>query len=199
MNNLKKKSLISISILFALIVAVDQITKLIIINNYREGEGTPVISDVFEILHIHNSGSAWGMLSGKTLFLTLFSVILIGALVYVLIHIIGDRYYRILTILITCILGGAVGNMIDRIRLGYVTDFLYFKLIDFPVFNVADIFVTVPVILLIIFMIFKYHGDDFDVLLGDKIRNEDGTYTEKEKKKKKKGDNPETEETGDEK
>jgi len=200
MNNLKKKSLISILILFTLIVAADQITKLIIINSFGVGEGTPVISGVFEILHIHNSGSAWGMLSGKTLFLTLFSVILIGALIYVLIHIIGNRYYRILTILITCILGGAVGNMIDRIRLGYVTDFLYFKLIDFPVFNVADIFVTVPVILLIIFMIFKYHGDDFDVLLGDKIRNEDGTYTEKEKKKKKKkGDNPETEETGDEK
>ena len=188
MNESKKRSIIILSVIFVLIVAFDQITKLIIINNYEVGEGTPVISGVFEILHIHNTGSAWGMLSGKTWFLTIFSFVLIAALVYVLYHIIGERYYRLLSVLIICILGGAIGNMIDRIRLGYVTDFLYFKLIDFPVFNVADIFVTVPVILLILVMIFKYHGDDLDVLLGDKIRNADGTYTEKKKKKKKKAE-----------
>ncbi|MBR6171724.1 MAG: signal peptidase II [Eubacterium sp.] len=184
MTTEKKKSILWMLIGCILIIAADQLTKQLIIHHYAEGEGTPLIEGVFELHHIHNSGSAFGMLSGKTFFLTLFSLLLIGAIIYVLIHILGDPRYRILRIIFTCILGGALGNMIDRIRLGYVTDFLYFKLIDFPVFNVADIFVTLPVILLIILLIFKFRGDDLDVLLGDKIHNPDGTYTEKEKGKK---------------
>lgn len=69
--------------------------------------------------------------------------------------------------------------MIDRIRLGYVIDFLYIKLIDFPIFNVADIFVTFSMAILLILVIFKYNTDDFDVMLGDKLLAEDGTYIPK--------------------
>ena len=85
------------------------------------------------------------------------------------------------------IVGGAIGNLIDRVRLGHVTDFLYAKVINFPIFNVADIFVTLPVILLVILMIFYYTGDDFDVVIGEKVLLEDGTY--KDKKEKKSQDN----------
>ena len=63
------------------------------------------------------------------------------------------------------IAGGAIGNSIDRMRLGYVIDFFYFKLIDFPVFNVADIFVTVSVVLLIFFILFFYKEEDLDKIL----------------------------------
>ena len=60
------------------------------------------------------------------------------------------------------ILSGAVGNFIDRVRFQYVIDFFYFKLIDFPVFNVADCYVTVGFILLLILILFKYKEDDFE-------------------------------------
>ncbi len=183
MQGEKKKSIILCCVLVILIIALDQGTKQLIIHNYALGEGTPVIKDVFEILHINNTGSAWGMLSGKTWLLTVFSVVMVGLLLYVLKNVLTDRHYLPIRIIISCVLGGAIGNMIDRIRLGYVTDFLYIKLINFPVFNVADIFVTIPVILLIIFMIFKYRSDDFDVILGDKIRQDDGSYIEKKKRK----------------
>lgn len=185
MNEHRKNAILNLGILIVFIILFDQVTKQVVIHNIGLNESKPLIKDVFELYHINNSGSAWGMMSGKTIFLTALSIILSGAVVYVLIHLLNDPYYRALRFCLGCILGGAVGNLIDRIRLGYVTDFLYFKLINFPVFNVADIFVTVPIILMVLLLIFKYKGDDLDVALGDKIRLADGTYQSKKKKKDK--------------
>ena len=85
-----------------------------------------------------------------------------------------DKKYLPISIACVFILGGALGNLIDRVRLGYVVDFLYFKLIDFPVFNVADIYVTVSVIVLILLMIFKYRSnEDIEFILGDKKKKEE--------------------------
>ena len=173
------------------IILIDQITKLIIVNNLELNESIPWIKDVFEIRYIQNTGMAWGMFSNRTWLLALISVILMAGLIYVYRNLMGSRYYAPLRILVISIIGGAAGNLIDRIRLNYVVDFLYFKLIDFPVFNVADIFVTVSVILLVILMIFKYKGRDLDVMLGDKLRLEDGTYIEKKSQKKSDKDNDE--------
>ena len=175
----RKISLINISLVVIFVVLFDQITKMLVVRNMGLNDSKPLIEDVFELHYIQNTGSAWGMFSGKTLILTIVSLLLMGGLVYVLWNLSSDRYYRLLRLFISMIMGGAIGNMIDRIRLGYVVDFLYFKLINFPVFNVADIFVTVPIILVIIFVIVRYHGDDFDVMLGDKVRLGDKLYMEK--------------------
>ena len=175
----RKNALINILVVVLFVILSDQITKLIIVRNMGLNDSKPLIQDVFELHYIQNTGSAWGMFSGKTLILTIVSLLLMGGLVYVLWNLSSDRYYRLLRLFISMIMGGAIGNMIDRIRLGYVVDFLYFKLINFPVFNVADIFVTVPIILVIIFVIVRYHGDDFDVMLGDKVRLGDKLYMEK--------------------
>ena len=184
-DNHKKYALINVIVTIIFVILFDQVTKLIVIRNLGLGESKPIIKDVFEFHHIHNTGSAWGLFSGKTWALAVVSVILSAALCYVIVNLLHSPYYRFLRFLFACILGGAIGNMIDRFRLGYVTDFLYFKLINFPVFNVADIFVTVPIILLVILFIFKYRGNDFDVLLGEKLRMPDGTYVEKKELKKK--------------
>lgn len=173
----KKYFILTLGVL--LIVLFDQLTKIIVVNNLALGESKPVIEGVFEFQYLENTGMAWGMLSNQTWLLAIFSIVLMAGLIYVYHNIIGSRYYLPLRILIGCIIGGAIGNLIDRIRLGYVVDFLYFKLINFPIFNVADIFVTVSVILILILLIFKYKWKDLDVLLGDKIRLEDGSYVEK--------------------
>ena len=184
-ENHKKYALINVIVTVLFVILFDQVTKLIVIRNLPLGDSKPIIKDVFEFHHIHNTGSAWGMFSGKTWALAIVSVILSAALCYVIYNLLHSPYYRFMRFLFACILGGAIGNMIDRFRLGYVTDFLYFKLINFPVFNVADIFVTVPIILLVLLFIFKYRGNDFDVLLGEKLRMPDGTYVEKKELKKK--------------
>ena len=73
-------------------------------------------------------------------------------------------HYFALEFLLVLIASGAVGNMIDRVSLGYVVDFFYFKLIDFPIFNVADIYVSVSCVLLAILLIFFYKDQDFAFL-----------------------------------
>ncbi len=192
-DHMRRKSYMLMVFGILLAVFTDQLTKCLVVRSMEVGDSIPLIKDVFEIHYIQNSGMAWGMFSGRTSILAILSVIMVLALLYVYHNIIDGRYYRPLRVLIIFIIGGAVGNLIDRFMLGYVVDFLYFKLINFPVFNVADIYVTMGVILLVLLMLIKYKGKDLDVLLGDGIRLEDGSY--KEKKRKKKGAAAEVEAT----
>ena len=83
------------------------------------------------------------------------------------------RYWPIRLIAV-CILAGAWGNMIDRLRLGYVVDFFYFKLIDFPIFNVADIYVSVGTAVLAVLVIFYYKEEDLDRMLKKKQKTVEG-------------------------
>ena len=114
--------------------------------------------------YLRNSGAAWGMLSGRINLFLVFTVIVMLIVTYVIINLPATRKYMPLLITCTLLVSGAVGNFIDRVRFGYVRDFIYFKLINFPVFNVADCYVTVSVALLIILILFVYKEDDFGFL-----------------------------------
>ena len=103
-------------------------------------------------------------LSGKINLFLVFTVIVMLIVTYVIINLPATRKYIPLLITCTLLVSGAVGNFIDRVRFGYVRDFIYFKLINFPVFNVADCYVTVSVALLIILILFVYKEDDFGFL-----------------------------------
>ena len=109
-------------------------------------------------------GAAWGMLSGKINLFLIFTVIVVLLVTYVIINLPVTKKYVPLLITCTLLVSGAAGNFIDRVRFGYVRDFIYFKLINFPVFNVADCYVTVSVVLLIILILFVYKEDDFNFL-----------------------------------
>ena len=89
------------------------------------------------------------------------AVIFLGVIIYVLLKTPENKKYNSLHILLTMIAGGAIGNMIDRLRLDYVVDFIYFVLINFPIFNVADIYVTVATVILVIQVLFIYKDNDF--------------------------------------
>ena len=91
------------------------------------------------------------------------SIVLI-AICYILFKVPETKKYNILHILLVLIASGAIGNMIDRIRLEYVVDFFYFVLINFPIFNVADIYVSVACVLLAIVMLFVYKEEDLDFI-----------------------------------
>ncbi|SCW37664.1 lipoprotein signal peptidase [Eubacterium ruminantium] len=164
-----------------ILIALDQITKLLITENYKVGEGKSVIKDVFEFQHIRNKGSAWGMFDKTPAVPITIAVIMIGLIIYVYINLLKYKRYRSLRICVVFLLSGAVGNIIDRIRLGSVTDFLYFKLIDFPVFNVADIYVTLSIVVIIFLLIFRYGMKDIDVILGGSVIDKDGKIIEKAK------------------
>ena len=93
---------------------------------------------------------------------------MLTVIVYMLIKIPRNKHYFALEFLLVLVASGAVGNLIDRISLGYVVDFFYFKLIDFPIFNVADIYVSVSCIFLAVLLIFFYKEQDFQFISKNK-------------------------------
>lgn len=156
-------------IIIGLLTALDQLTKFIITGNFSLYETKPVIEDVFAITYIQNTGVAWGMFKGKrVIFLVLtFIALLFAFRIYYNVH--DKKKYIPIRICLILLISGALGNMLDRIRLGYVVDFFSFELINFPVFNVADIMVVVSIFLLFFLLLFKYSNEEFDEIMRLKI------------------------------
>lgn len=138
----------------ALIVAVDYVTKFLCVRYLQPIGKVPIIEGVFNLRFAENTGAAFSMLSGQRTVLIALPLIAVAVMIYVL----ATRRIssKVGSWGITLILAGAVGNLIDRIFRGAVVDMFDFELINFPVFNVADIAVTVGAIFFFIFAIFIY-------------------------------------------
>lgn len=164
-KNLIAGSFLPAIISFLILVCLDQLTKYLIDRNMDLYASIPVIKNIFEIHYIRNSGAAWGMFANKQIlfFICTLFVMIIGCLLFIRCARIGK--YKDIQILLVLILSGAVGNFIDRLRFQYVIDFLYFKWIDFPVFNLADCYVTIGFFLMILVLLFKYKEEDLEILL----------------------------------
>lgn len=153
-----------------LLVVLDQFTKVLALQNLKGQEPITIIPDVFQLLYVENRGAAFGILQNKQWVFLIITAIVLAALIWVLPRMSRERHFLPLRLCLCFIGAGAVGNMIDRIFRGYVVDFFYFKLIDFPVFNVADIYVTTSAIVLIFLIVFLYKEEDFDRLFSKKGR-----------------------------
>lgn len=148
-------------IMLIILILIDQLSKLFITTNFFLGEEREVIKNIFSIEYIRNTGAAWGMFPNGTIFFIIFSLIVCIGLLVLFNKTPKEKKYNYLSMVIIILVSGAVGNLIDRCFRKYVVDFFYFKLIDFPVFNVADIYVTVAAIMLILLIMFYYKEDDF--------------------------------------
>ena len=154
-----------------LLVVLDQFTKVLALQNLKGQEPITIIPDVFQLLYVENRGAAFGILQNKQWVFLIITAIVLAALIWALPRMSRERHFLPLRLCLCFIGAGAVGNMIDRIFRGYVVDFFYFKLIDFPVFNVADIYVTTSAIVLIFLIVFLYKEEDFDRLFSKKGRS----------------------------
>jgi signal peptidase II len=144
-----------LSVALPSILVLDQIIKAVVERTVPLYGSIPVIPGFFSITNIRNTGAAFGLFGGNaTIFRTLFfTAVTVGALVLILVIFKKIRENRILLPLsLVMIMAGAVGNLVDRIRLGYVTDFLdfYWRAYHWPAFNIADSAITVGVLLLFI-------------------------------------------------
>lgn len=151
-------------IYFILLVAIDQLTKYWASTTLKDKEPLSIISGVLKLQYHENTGAVWGILQGKTGFLTVLTVILVIILIFIYFKIPSTKRHLPLQIIWVFILSGAVGNLIDRISLNYVVDFVYIELIDFPIFNLADNYLTLSCVLLLILGIFYYKEDDFEFI-----------------------------------
>lgn len=135
------------------IVGIDQLTKWLTVINLEEYETVPVWRNVFHFTFYKNDGAAFGILDGpnqRWIFMTFSTLAIIGICVYLFAFRPKSRY---LQITLAMMVGGGIGNMIDRVLLGYVIDFIDVRLIHFAIFNVADSFITVSAFMLMGYLI----------------------------------------------
>lgn len=155
---------IKAAVLFCILVAADLFTKALAVQALQDGRHVELIHGVLEFYYIQNRGAAFGIFQNGTVILSFISLIALIALIVLYVRMPSSRKYLPLRIVLICIAAGAAGNLIDRVLLHYVRDFIYFSLIDFPVFNVADIYVTCSVFILAYLILFHYKEEDLDFL-----------------------------------
>ena len=163
--NLKKKLCLLLDILgIIVLVALDQFTKFPVVIHLKDKPAYIIINGILELNYLENRGAAFGMLQNQKVFFIFVAVVILGVIGYVLFKTPDAKKYRILHLLLSLIAAGAIGNMIDRVRFDYVVDFIYFVLINFPIFNVADIYVTISTIALVILLLFVYKENDLNFI-----------------------------------
>lgn len=162
MNKVKRCIIGILSVI--LLVAFDQYTKYLAVINLKDKAPYILIDGVLQFNYLENTGAAWGILSGKKILFVIVTSIILVFLIYLFVKMPQDKKFNPLKVLTVILIAGAIGNLIDRISLNYVVDFIYFNLINFPIFNVADCYVTVSVILIVLLYSFKYNDDDFKFL-----------------------------------
>ena len=141
-----KKALPFISVV--LLVAFDQLTKYWAVTGLKSA--IPLIPGVFELHYVENQGAAFGILQNQQWLFVVFTIVMVAFLLILYRRIPKEKGYGWIRLSAILIISGAIGNFIDRVAQQYVVDFLYFKLIDFPVFNVADCYVVVGAFLFIL-------------------------------------------------
>lgn len=146
-----------------LLILLDQGTKLWALGSLKPIHSMTVVEGFLDLTFVENRGVAFGMLSGQRWFILLLTVVIVGALVYFYRTLPRKKAYLPLRAALLLVLSGAVGNIIDRLLRGYVVDFFEFTFFDWPVFNVADIYVVVGVLLMVFLILFVMKDEDLDL------------------------------------
>ncbi|MBQ8625208.1 MAG: signal peptidase II [Agathobacter sp.] len=194
MGTKSKKTICISAILVVVLVALDQITKQLAVTFLKGKDAFPIIKDVFELKYLENQSAAFGMdpisllhkifsfeafndnpelfLNVKMIFFIILTIAILAFFCFMFIKIPDEKRFKFMDYILIFFSAGAIGNFIDRVSLNYVVDFFYFKLIDFPIFNVADIYVTCSAFFLLFLGIFYYKDEDLDKIFPPKSKED---------------------------
>ncbi|MCR5278835.1 MAG: signal peptidase II [Lachnospiraceae bacterium] len=151
-------------ILLILCIVADRISKYYAITKLKDHPAVSAFNGLLEFRYTENPGAAFSVLEGQTSFFILIFIVVLFTGIYYIIKSPGRIKYIHSHICIAFILGGAIGNIADRILYSAVIDFIYFISFDFPIFNVADVFLTVGTVGLVLALVFYYKEDDLNFL-----------------------------------
>lgn len=190
MKQKSKKQILTGFSLTALLIVLDQITKYIAVLFLKDQPAIPIIKDIFELKYLENTSAAFGLdpisilhklfefnvftnnpvlyLNARMGFFYVITLCVTVFLIYIYTKIPNSKRYIYMDAVLIFFIAGAIGNLIDRISNKYVIDFLYFKLINFPIFNVADIYVTCAAFAMILLGLFYYKDEDIDLIFPSK-------------------------------
>jgi len=135
-----------------LIVGLDQFFKKLAVENLSNIETMPLIDGFFHLSYVENRGAAFGILDEKAMLLSVFTIVILLAVIGFIVT--GKMKNKFLLWAMALVLGGGIGNLIDRLSKGYVVDYLDLRVINFAVFNFADCCVVIGAILIILYMFF---------------------------------------------
>lgn len=166
MNKSKKSKKIYIvdAIIAIVLLVIDQYTKYLTIDRLKGNPAYVLIDGVLELQYLENRGSAFGILQNQKAFILFIGVIFMAVIVYVLMKLPAQKKFYAVHVLLAAIIAGGVGNMIDRVRYDYVVDFISFVLINYPIFNFADICIVLGTIGLFVEFVFVLKEEDFAFL-----------------------------------
>lgn len=140
--------------IFLFTILLDQLSKFLMTSNFAPGEGFCVIKGILDFTYIRNEGAAFGMLQGARWFFIVLTVVVFAVLIIYLIK--AKPTSHLEKTALALLAGGALGNFIDRVILGFVRDFIEVKFIDFPIFNVADCFVCIGTGLYVLYTLLEF-------------------------------------------
>ena len=163
---MSKKALSAVSgfLVMVLLVLGDQYVNYLAFTRLRGQAPFVVIPDVFELEYLENTGAAFGLFQNARWVFMIGTVLVIAAVLVVYYLLPMEKKYRPLRVIAVFLCAGAAGNMIDRVFRGYVIDMFSFSLIDFPIFNLADVYVVLSMAAFLYFFLFRYKESDFDFL-----------------------------------
>lgn len=162
-KNNKFLLLIDLLLIF-LLLAFDQYTKHLAIVKLKDQNAFVLWKDVLELRYLENRGSAFGLLMNQKFFILFVGFIFMAVILFFLFKLPKTRKYYVVHVALSAVVAGGLGNMIDRLRFDYVVDFIFFVLINFPIFNVADCYIVVFTILLFFLFLFYYKESDLEFL-----------------------------------
>lgn len=147
-----------------LLVGLDQLTKYLAVIHLKDLDGIDILTGIFRLEYLENHGAAFGILQDQRIPLLIVTGLIFLVLAGIYYKLPQQAKYLPIQVVLILLLSGALGNMTDRITHRYVIDFFYFNLIDFPIFNVADCYVVIGVIVAILLLFFFYQEEDFHFL-----------------------------------
>lgn len=143
-----------IIVFIGILIGLDQYTKYIAVQNLKPIGTMSLIENIFSFTFVENRGAAFGIFQGKTIFLLIITISIVVGILYFYFKLPKTKVYNFVRFSLILIISGAIGNLIDRVKQGYVVDFLNATFIDFPVFNLADIYVVVGAAFMAVLVIF---------------------------------------------
>lgn len=164
MSTKKRNSCILYVASVCILLALDQFTKYLASAYLKNGNSVIILKGVFQLQYLENKGAAFGLLQGQKLWFVMITFLMLALMSLVYLRAPMEKKYRWIRVILSLLTAGAIGNLVDRLRLEYVVDFFYFELINFPIFNVADIYVTVGMGLLLVLVFFYYKDEELEVL-----------------------------------
>ncbi len=156
------KKLLTALLIIVVLIIFDQWTKQLAVKHLMNKPSIPLIPNVLEFTYVENFGAAFGIMQGRHGLFALIAVIITLLLLFAIAVIPFTKRFMPLILCFTFIIAGALGNLIDRILHSYVVDFIYFMPIDFPVFNVADIYISLSCAVLVLLVMFYYKDEELN-------------------------------------